>query len=290
MNTGNIRFSSNKARDVSALFHKELDTIYGSSEVSVFIDMLFEDFVGWDKVRMLLNGDGTVNQSDLLRFHWALEDLLRQRPIQHIIGWTDFCGCRIHVDESTLIPRPETEEIVQKTIAYYGERHPCRVLDLCTGSGCIAIALAKAWPDAEVMAADISPEALMKARQNAETNGVRVEFIETDILKEKIALPHPVDLMISNPPYVMDSERSQMHRNVLDYEPWQALFVEDSDPLVFYKKIAELWRTMRSKEGIAIAEINERWGAETLKVFEREGGKGRIEKDFRGKDRMIIVE
>lgn len=290
MNTGNIGFRSNKVGDIISLFHEKLDGIYGDGEVRVFVEMLFEAFEGWDKVALLLNRGATINQSDLLKFHWALEDLKKQRPIQHIIGWVEFCGCRIGVDETTLIPRPETEEIVSKTIALFEERPPRRVLDICTGSGCIAIALAKAWPEAEIVAVDVSEEALAKARKNADENGVKVDFVRCDLLKEEPPLSYPFDLIISNPPYVCESERVTMRANVLDYEPELALFVPDEDALVFYRRIAAISRKMLIDKGTIILEINERFGKETLEDMEKEGLYGKVERDFRGKDRIIIAE
>ena len=147
MNTRNLRFRSNRVRDIASLFHEELDGMYGSGEVGVFLDMLFEAFLGWDKVRLLTSREQTIDQSDLLRFHWALEDLKQSRPIQHIIGYTDFCGCRIAVSPDVLIPRPETEEIVNWTINKFSILNSqFSILDLCTGSGCIAIALKRPFP------------------------------------------------------------------------------------------------------------------------------------------------
>ena len=170
MNTRNLRFRSNRVRDILALYHEELDGMYGSGEVSAFGEMLFEAFLGWDRVRLLTSREQTIDQSDLLRFHWALEDLKRHRPIQHIIGHVDFCGCRIEVSPDVLIPRPETEEMVSWIVKSFGLRVMSGgILDLCTGSGCIAIALKKAFPAAEVTAVDVSSKALAMARQNAET-------------------------------------------------------------------------------------------------------------------------
>lgn len=302
MNTTNIRFRSNKVNDIERLFHEELDGKYGDGEVRMMLRLLFEAWMGWSYAELLVKRGESINQSELLRFHWALEDLKKFRPIQQIIGWTEFCGCRIGVDESTLIPRPETEEIVEKTIAMYesseGLKRPKRVLDLCTGSGCIAIALAKAWSGVEVIGVDISARALMKARENAEKNEVRVTFSEADIMSNKFntehigseTLPYPFELIISNPPYVCESERREMRANVLDYEPGNALFVEDDDALCFYRRIAELSRKLLSDEGRVVVEINERLSSETLSVFEEAGFKGRFERDFRGKERMIICE
>lgn len=295
MNTTGIRFRSNRVGDIERLFHEELDGIYGDGEVRMIVRMLFEAWMGWGFAELLAKREERINQSDLLRFHWALKDLLKCRPIQQIIGWTEFCGCRIAVDETTLIPRPETEEIVEKTIALLKGEQPRRVLDLCTGSGCIAIALSKAWPDAEVTAVDISRGALSKARENAESNGVRVTFLESDIMEERpvkemgIAPPYPFDLIISNPPYVCESEREKMNRNVLDYEPGRALFAEDENALCFYQRIAGMGREMLSERGKIVVEINERFGKETLRVFEAAGFEGSVERDFCGKERMIIA-
>ena len=289
MNTENIRFASNRVRDVERLYREELEGLYGIGEVRVFVEMLFEAFCGWDKVGLLLNRDATINQSDLLRFHWALEDLKKERPIQQIIGSTEFCGCRIGVDESTLIPRPETEEIVEKTIALFGKHQPLHVLDLCTGSGAIAIALAKAWPEAAVTAVDISEKAMAKARQNAQENGVRVTFMLGDLLEEELQYPSPVDLIVSNPPYVCDSERYSMHHNVLEYEPSTALFVPDSNPLLFYKRIADIGMELLSEEGMMVLEINEKFGLEMVEMLGEKGFECSVEKDFRGKERMIVA-
>ena len=183
MNTRNLRFASNRVRDILALFHEELDGLYGGSEVGVFLDMLFEAFLGWNKVRLLTSKETTVDQSDLLRFHWALEDLKKNRPIQHIIGYTDFCDCRIAVSPDVLIPRPETEEMVNWILStFHFPLSTFHFLDLCTGSGCIAIALKKRFPAAEVTAVDVSEKALAMARENAQANDVNINFLQAGLL------------------------------------------------------------------------------------------------------------
>ena len=301
MNTRNLRFRSNRVRDILGLFHEELDAMYGRGEVSVFCEMLFEAFLGWDKVRLLTSGEQTVDQSDLLRFHWALEDLKRNRPIQHIIGYTDFCGCRIAVSPDVLVPRPETEEIVNSlTPGPFPWGEGSRILDLCTGSGCIAIALKKAIPGADVTAVDVSPAALEMARQNARNNNVDVEFIQADILDSTFRLwPHRVadhsspltfNLIVSNPPYVRESERAQMQRNVLDYDPTLALFVPDDDPLRFYRAIAAIARQHLAEGGMLVVEINEAFAYETAALFRKHGFVPTIHLDFRGKQRWISAQ
>lgn len=270
--------------------------MYGSGEVGVFCEMLFDAFFGWDKVRLLTSKEQAVDQSDLLRFHWALEDLKRYRPIQHIIGYADFCGCRIEVSPDVLVPRPETEEMVECLVGHMPQllrdtspnlEQPFNILDFCTGSGCIAIALKKAFPGAEVTGVDISPAALEMARQNAKNNGVEVRFVEADILDWKNGVSGSYGLIVSNPPYVMEKERVQMQRNVLDYDPELALFVPDDDPLRFYKAIAAIAKERLVKDGMLVVEINEALAEETCALLKGYGFTAEVHTDFRGKDRWI---
>ena len=291
MNTRNLRFRSNRVRDILSLYHEELDGMYGSGEVGVFLDMLFEAFLGWDKVRLLTSKEETIDQSDLLRFHWALEDLKQSRPIQHIIGHTDFCGCRIEVNPDVLIPRPETEEIVNWTISQPSTLNSqFSILDLCTGSGCIAIALKKAFPQAEVTAVDISDKALSVARQNARDNDADIRFLQADVLTPQFSILNAqFSIIISNPPYVVERERTGMQRNVLDYDPALALFVPDDDPLRFYHAIADIARRQLAKEGMLVVEINEALADETCTVLSHRGLCPTVHTDFRGKPRWIAA-
>jgi release factor glutamine methyltransferase len=290
MNTRNLRFRSNRVRDIVALFHEELDDQYGAAEVGVFVEMLCEAFLGWDKVRLMTSREQTIDQSDLLRFHWALEDLKQSRPIQHIIGYTDFCGCCIAVSPDVLIPRPETEELVNWILhTFHLPLSTFHLLDLCTGSGCIAIALKKAFPTADVTAVDISPKALEMARQNAKSNDAAINFLHADILNDRLP-PAGYQLIVSNPPYIRDSERAQMRRNVLDYDPALALFVPDDDPLRFYKAIANIAKEHLAEDGLLVMEINEALAAETCAVFEAAGLAAETHMDFRGKPRWISAQ
>ena len=291
MNTRNLRFRSNKVRDIITLFHEELDELYGAGEVGVFVNMLFEAFLGWEKVRLLTSKEQTIDQSDLLRFHWALEDLKRYRPIQHIIGYTDFCGCRIEVSPDVLIPRPETEELVNWIINNFTVHHsPFTFLDLCTGSGCIAIALKKAFPQAEVTAVDVSDKALALAKQNAENNVTDITFLQADVLSETFHFPlSTFHLIISNPPYVRECEQEQMQRNVLDYDPALALFVPDDDPLRFYHAIANIAKKHLAKDGLLVTEINEALADETCALFREQGFSPTVYTDFRGKNRWVTA-
>lgn len=289
MNTRNLRFKSNRVRDIISLFHEELDGLYGTGEVGVFLDMLFEAFLGWDKVRLLTSREQTIDQSDLLRFHWALEDLKQYRPIQHIIGYTDFCGCRIAVSPDVLIPRPETEEMVNSlTLGPSPKGERSKILDLCTGSGCIAIALKKAFPNAEVTAVDISEKALALARRNAQNNATEVNFVQADVLTLAInPLLSTFNLIVSNPPYVRECEKKGMQRNVLDYDPALALFVPDNDPLRFYKAIANIAKEHLTADGLLMVEINESLADETCALLRGQGFSPTLHTDFRGKSRLI---
>lgn len=296
MNTSSIAFSSNRVSDVERTFLDDLTPLYGEEEVHSFFLILCEAFLGWNKVAYLLHRGETMNQSDLLRFHWALEDLRHYRPIQHIVGYTDFCGCRIKVNDKVLIPRPETEEMVYECVnalvrECVSEDSSINILDLCTGSGCIAIALKKMLPESKVTAVDILPEALRIAQTNAEKNGAEVEFVLGDVLQGAL-LPISSDgwnLIVGNPPYITLSEKGAMCRNVLDYEPQLALFVPDNDPLLFYRKITAFAQQNLSPDGLLAMEINERFGTETLQLLAENGFSGVLHKDFRGKDRFVTA-
>lgn len=287
MNTRNLRFRSNRIRDILGLFHEELDPLYGSGEVAAFCEILCEAFLGWDRVRLLTEKEKTIDQSDLLRFHWALEDLHRHRPIQHIVGYTDFCGCRIEVCPDVLIPRPETEEMV-RWITGGNLPEAGSILDLCTGSGCIAIALKQAFPRAEVTAVDVSDRALAVAQRNATANGTEVEFQHADVLSARFGEEFErYSLIVSNPPYVRECEKARMSANVLDYDPALALFVPDDDPLRFYRAIGIFAQEHLGENGLLALEINEALGDETCELLHRTGFSPTLHTDFRGRKRWV---
>lgn len=209
-------------------------------------------------------------------------------PVQYVTGKTEFCDMTFHVDGSVLIPRPETEELVlwaEQCAA--GFQRP-RILDVCTGSGCIAIVLAAHLPQAKVTALDISHAALETARRNASMNGVRIRFIEDDALNGMPSLAgETFDIIVSNPPYIPHSEIESMHVNVTRYEPHEALFVDDADPLVFYRAIARAARTMLSEGGSLLFEVHEAWAERTAEMLRREGfGQTEVRNDLFGKPRM----
>lgn len=287
MNTRNIQVSSNKLRDIERYCLSALNEYYPEQEIRQFFCVLVEAYLGWDKVQFLLHREEPINQSDLLKFHWAIEDLKRFRPIQHIVGYADFCDCRISVNEDVLIPRPETEEIVYKTVELLNVKGP-HVLDICTGSGCIAIALSRAIGDAEIIGIDVSEQALKQARNNARLNEANVDFRQLDVIRGSLP-DEKFDLIVSNPPYIMEKERVDMAKNVLDYEPGRALFVSDEDPLIFYKVISQYAATHLKPHGLLVFEINERFGKETIELLSGLGFVADLSLDFRGKDRMVVA-
>lgn len=282
-----MRIPSNKVCDIERFAYQELENLYPKSEIKTFVLMLFEHFLGWNTAHFLAFKNSTINQSDLLKFNFAIKDLRNGKPIQYIIGNVEFCDAVLSVSPDVLIPRPETAELVYLIADNEKERSPQHILDLCTGSGCIAIALAKAFPSAMVFAFDISAEAMAVAQKNAECNHANVSFLIADILREENPAGESYDIIVSNPPYVRDMEKTMMNRNVLDYEPHIALFVPDGDPLMFYRHIAEFASKHLRTGGKLYLEINEALGNETAALLEKQGYRPIIHKDSFGKDRMI---
>lgn len=216
------------------------------------------------------------------------EQLSAGRPVQYIIGKTEFCGEEFTVREGVLIPRPETEELVMWAREVSKEFPSPRILDLCTGSGCIAIALKKLIPAATVTAIDLSAEALAIAQENATKLGTEVRFLADDVLKGVPQLGNEqFDIIVSNPPYIPISEREAMHINVTNFEPAMALFVEDSDPLIFYREIARIAKSRLSDRGALLIEIHELLADKTLQMLQKEGFDAELRHDFLNKPRMI---
>ncbi len=281
--------------ELKSSFINSLEGLYPSEEIQSFFNILSGKFLDRTRIEIALNPKVEVLEEDLERFKDAILRLKKHEPVQYIIGETEFYGLDFKVNKYTLIPRPETEELVEWIISEFRfSTEVINILDIGTGSGCIAISLAKNLPNAEVNALDVSSEALKIALQNAEFNEVRVDFYETDILKAK-TLPTGVgqtsrkyDVIVSNPPYVRELEKNQMQPNVLEYEPETALFVKDEDPLLFYKAISHLAKVSLKPNGQLFFEINEQFGEE-LKAFLKEEGFQQIEvkQDIYGKDRML---
>ena len=273
-----------------------LEQLYPSAEARNIILMLCEYRLGTKNYTHIVEPQRTIDDIFLKTLEDDLERLSAGEPVQYVLGFAEFCGHKFKVTPDVLIPRPETEILCQEAMKIGKAHHPVRILDLCTGSGCIAWTLALGIPGAEVIGIDISERAVAVAREQdfdlllKERGAIAPKFIVADVLEDPARLGlGEFDLILSNPPYIMESQKDLMRANVLDYEPPLALFVPDEDPLIFYKAVAGWARNLLSPEGKGIVEINELSGKETLEVFS-EGGFPRSEiiKDFSGKDRFVL--
>jgi release factor glutamine methyltransferase len=265
-----------------------LKSIYPLAEAQAMVRLLIEKVTGIKAHDALANPYLLLSISQESLIDAYIEELKLQKPIQYILGETEFFGINLKVNPHVLIPRPETEELVEWLLADRNSDFPS-VLDIGTGSGCIAIAIAKRLPAAKVFALDISAEAIILAKGNSMNASTRITFFQQDILNIPSELKGaPYDIVVSNPPYVRNSEKEIMHPNVLDNEPENALFVSDDDPLVFYRAIAQTAQTILKPNGMVYCEINEALGQETAKVFKDNGfTDAEIRKDINGKDRML---
>ncbi len=269
------------------LFLATLVPVVDAGEAERFFYITLEELAGWRRMDYLMHPEAKITATDELRWKAVLNSLEQQQPIQYIFGKAHFYGLEFKVNEDTLIPRPETEELVEWIIHENNKRPAFNVLDIGTGSGCIPITLAKHITQAAVSSIDVSVNALAIAKENAQANEVSVNFILTDIL-QAITLPQQYDVIVSNPPYVRNLEKAEIKPNVLQYEPHLALFVEDSDPLIFYRKIAHLALNHLKPGGKLYFEINQYLGAETVTLLEEIGFTNVIlRKDLFGNDRMI---
>lgn len=285
-----MQVKSNKVKDIRDHYLTRLKKIYPEREAVKLLEILFEDMAGIKKVYLLTEPDTRLSESEMLKIHYAAKDLLKHRPVQHITGKADFFGLKINVNEHVLIPRPETEELVNWVLQQMERAQVLRVLDIGTGSGTIALALKNERPEWEVWALDISEKALEIAGKNARENELRIHFLHADILNEQSCKNLPsFDIIVSNPPYVTESEKTQMNANVLDYEPPEALFVPDTDPLLYYREISAFALKKLRKGGKLFFEINENFGKEMKKLLVDTGFANiLLEKDINNRNRMIM--
>lgn len=260
-------------------------------EAEQLMRILLEDLFGIDWNQQLMNPDLRIDELQYYQLGEAVKRLLSGEPVQYVTGMARFNDLLLKVSPAVLIPRPETEELVLKIGTCLPKEKPIRIWDIGTGSGCIAIALAKQFPNAEVIAFDVSEEALLIARENAESNGVKVTFVRDDVLNPiSDYFSQPVDLVVSNPPYVCDSERAAMETNVLDWEPENALFVPDDDPLRFYRQILALAKNQLNPDGQVWFEINERMGEEMVELCHEMGfSNAEVLADFAERPRFCRV-
>ena len=275
---------------------RSLGHLYPEPEAKAIAFRLLEHLAGIPSYKYISDPDMMVEEPALLS---ALDELKTGRPLQYVLGFTEFCGHRFKVGEGCLIPRPETEEMVSRIVddlyaddegsaqasSETEEDGPFSILDICTGSGCIAWSLAAEFPEAMVYGCDISDAALRYAcRQRIKVGGAKPIFFTADVLAEPPAGLPKFDLIVSNPPYICEGERSAMRPNVLDYEPGSALFVPDDDPLKFYRALARWTDVLLRPDGHVYLEVNERFGPEVAALFPG----SRVLQDVSGRDRFVV--
>lgn len=279
-------FVSNLLKDIRSAYIQELASMYAPKEVQSLFSITAQTLEKCSPAELLLRLQEPVNESVLIKYSNVLKRLKKGMPLQYALKQTTFCDMQFHVTPDVLIPRPETEELVmliQKDSHIFSRK----ILDIGTGSGCIAITLKKIFPLATVSAMDVSEAAIAVARKNAITLNQDIDFIHDSVLAPSYSYSS-YDIIVSNPPYVMDSEKNKMHTNVLDFEPHLALFVKDEDPLLFYRAILEFAIKHLSKKGVLYFEINEQQGLQMVQLCKHFGFEHvTCIKDIHGKDRFI---
>lgn len=267
-----------------SFFKSQLKQLCNTSELHDFVFLIGRKLTGLSDVEIMTK-DCSLSDYQTEMFEQYLKELLKNRPIQYVLGETEFCGLKLKVDERVLIPRPETAELVNFVIET--AKASCRILDIGTGSGCIAIALSKLISNAEIVAYDISESALELATENARLNGANILFREIDILNPPNLLDK-FDVIVSNPPYIMFSEQKEMCSNVIDYEPHTALFVPDNNPLIFYRAIIYFAKNHLNSKGCLYFEINRTFSQQISELLDKAGFlQVECRKDMFDNDRMI---
>ena len=292
-----MKVIDNRAVSVYALFRKELENLYPKEEIETFLFFSFSEYFGFSRSDMVLKKEMRLSESELLKFFRVIRKLKLHVPIQYILGNTEFYGLKLKVNEHVLIPRPETEELVDWVLEEAKANHQItkspnhQILDIGTGSGCIAIALKKNMPDAEVYALDISSNALSVAKENAEINNAEINFLQGDILANSQIhqfAKSPIQIIVSNPPYITEKEKPAMSSNVLDHEPHTALFVPDNDALLFYRAILDFAKEKLAPGGKVYFELNSTYAAAVAELATAKGFINcSIRKDLSGKERML---
>lgn len=268
----------------------QLLSIYNEVEAKEIAVIVLEHITGFSKTQQIYNKHEALTINQLGQLQTIAIQLLNHKPVQQIVGYTWFAGEKFLVNEHVLIPRPETDELVNWIVKEQVSKTNLSILDIGTGSGCIAISLAKQLNKAKVIAVDVSHEALKLATQNVKELNAEVEFRQLDFLQTSNWQNLPqFDIIVSNPPYIKEDEAVQMQQNVLQYEPHQALFVPNNNALIFYEAIAQFAKTQLAPNGSIYVEINEALGKETQQVFTQAGFSTLLKKDLQGKDRMILI-
>jgi release factor glutamine methyltransferase len=286
------KFAEMTTQEATYFLLTKLRSIYPDGEASQITDWVMETLTGSDKAERMQfkNASITKEEEILLRHH--TDRLLNNEPVQYVLNESWFYGSKFYVDKNVLIPRQETEELVDWIINNFESEKSAgteiKILDIGSGSGCIPISLKRKIPRAEVWSCDISANALEIAKRNASESGTQINFIQLDFLDQEKWKTLPLfDIIVSNPPYVPEKDKASLHSNVLEYEPANALFVADNDPLIFYKAIASFGKTHLKKTGNIYMEIHESMGDPTLNIFLSADYHAEIKKDMQQKDRMI---
>ncbi len=274
-------------KSLQNFFQNGLLGYYPKEEINAFFYRICEQHLNYKRIDVSLKSETLITPETFEYFETLISRLLTYEPIQYILGTTSFFGLEFKVDTNVLIPRPETEELVAWILKQSDSSQPLKILDIGTGSGCIAVSLAKHFPNADVYALDVSPAALEMAQYNAQQNGVQLNGIQANVLEwENTELQF--DIIVSNPPYVRESEKERMAPNVLEHEPHLALFVENNNPLVFYQAIVALSKQALKKQGLLYFEINEYLGEETKALFSSDDFENvQLKTDVFGKNRMM---
>jgi protein-(glutamine-N5) methyltransferase, release factor-specific len=275
---------------IKKIFHQQLKEIYIENEIYSLFFIALEYVTSISKIEYILQKEEEISEEKLIELKFILEELTKNKPIQYITKNAYFYGLNFYVNDKVLIPRQETNELVDWVLMSVTHSKPIKILDIGTGSGCIAITLKKNLPLSEVFAIDISNEAIQVAQKNANNNQVEINFLQKNIL-EINDLKSNFDIIISNPPYVRELEKLEMAPNVLDNEPHLALFVPDNNPLLFYEKITEIALKNLTEDGMLFFEINQYLSAETKKMIENKGFKNvTLRKDLQENYRMILAK
>ena len=280
------KVGDNTLEALTSYFVKELESVVGIREAKLFFDRISEEVLGYAKTDRILNKSIRLSESQILDVLYKIKELKKGRPLSYVIGFQHFFGLSIPVAEGVLIPRPETEELVDWVLEE--SRTKISLLDVCSGSGCISLALKSKRPTWQIKGLDVSPEAVNQSKSNARLLGLACEFSLLDILKSESIGKEEYDIIVSNPPYVLNSEQVGMQSSVHDFEPHVALFVTDDDPLLFYRKIGVLAFSALKMKGSWFFEINERFGKEVSELLISLGfSKVELQQDLQGKDRMV---
>ncbi|OFX72079.1 MAG: protein-(glutamine-N5) methyltransferase, release factor-specific [Bacteroidetes bacterium GWE2_29_8] len=270
-------------------FNQKIEEIYSSNEANSLFKIFVKEYLNIDAYKIISEPEMRITESEYLRFRKSINELLQHKPYQYILGHTYFLDLKIKIDNNVLIPRPETEQLTQIIIQQNNNKTINNIIDICTGSGCIAIALKKNIPHATVDAIDISIDALKIAEQNAKLNNTQINIINDDILSLKTNLKKTFDIFVSNPPYVTMSEKKNMNKNVILHEPHIALFVQDDDPLVFYNKIIQFFKKYANPNAVLYFEINEVKASQLTSLSQKYNLDIEILKDISNKDRFAII-